>query len=237
MLVDLPHAAAIGREAAERALNRLGARKGESAEMTLVIDRRAGGRMVSMLLQALRANTLQQKRSFFEGKVGQQVGSPMLTITDDPHVAKGLASRLFDDEGIASKSFPLFEAGVLRNYYIDTYYGRKLKMAPTTMSPSNLSWRTGEKDRASLIREVHDGVFVGGFLGGNSNSLTGDFSLGINGFRVRNGAIAEPVSEMNIAGNHLQFWKKLVAVGSDPYLYSSMRTPALVFEGVSVAGT
>ena len=75
-----------------------------------------------------------------------------------------------------------------------------------------------------------------GFLGGNSNSTTGDFSLGVQGFRVRGGVLAEPVSEMNIAGNQKDFWKRLVAVGSDPFPYSAMLTPTLVFEGVQFAG-
>ena len=84
---------------------------------------------------------------------------------------------------------------------------------------------------------MKDGILVTGFLGGNSNGLTGDFSLGVQGFRVRGGKIAEPVGEMNISGNHLDLWKKLAAVGNDPYPYSSMKTPTLVFEGVQFAGT
>jgi PmbA protein len=77
---------------------------------------------------------------------------------------------------------------------------------------------------------------VTGFLGGNSNETTGDFSFGIAGFRIRNGQKVEPVAEMNIAGNLLTVWKKAVAVGNDVWLYSSMRTPSVVFDGVSVAG-
>ena len=75
-----------------------------------------------------------------------------------------------------------------------------------------------------------------GFIGGNSNSTTGDFSLGLNGNRITGGRVGEPVSEMNISGNHLELWKRLVAVGNDPYPYSSLRTPTLVLEGVSIAG-
>ena len=94
----------------------------------------------------------------------------------------------------------------------------------------------GDKDQAALLAAMKDGILVTGFLGGNSNGLTGDFSLGVQGFRVRGGKIAEPVGEMNISGNHLEFWKKLTAVGNDPYPYSSMKTPTLVFEGVQFAG-
>ena len=132
---------------------------------------------------------------------------------------------------------PVLEAGVLKTYFIDTYYGKKLQMAPTTAGPSNLVWTLGDKDQAALLAAMKDGILVTGFLGGNSNGLTGDFSLGVQGFRVRGGRIAEPVGEMNIAGNHLDLWKKLAAVGNDPYPYSSMKTPTLVFEGVQFAGT
>ena len=109
-------------------------------------------------------------------------------------------------------------------------------MAPTTAGPSNVVWTLGDKDQAALLAAMRDGILVTGFLGGNSNGLTGDFSLGVQGFRVRGGKIAEPVGEMNISGNHLDLWKKLAGVGNDPYPYSSMKTPTLVFEGVQFAG-
>jgi PmbA protein len=83
---------------------------------------------------------------------------------------------------------------------------------------------------------VKDGIFIEGFLGGNANAATGDFSLGVRGHRIRAGQVAEPIAEMNIAGNQLDLWKRLVGVGNDPYLASSLRTPTLVFEGVHFAG-
>jgi PmbA protein len=229
--------AAIGTRAAERTLSRLGATKGATAAMTILVDNRAAGRLTGMLGAALSANNLQQKRSFFEGKLGQQVASPLLSVTDDPLVPKGFGSRRFDIEGIAAKPRVIFADGVLKNYYVDTYYGRKLKMEPTSGSISNLSWRLGTKGQKELLADAKDALLITGFIGGNSNSGTGDFSLGVVGFRVRDGKIAEPVSEMNLSGNHLEFWKKLVAVGNDPFPYSAMRTPTLVFENVSVAGT
>lgn len=233
---ELPAAAEIGRTAAERAIGKIGSKKPESALLTMAVDARAAGRLVGALLGPMNAGALQQKRSFLEGKLGQPIGSPLLSITDDPHVPKGLGSRLFDGEGIAAKPMPLYEAGVLRSYYVDTYYGKKLGMAPTTGGMSNLSWKLGEKDRKGLLAEMKEGILVTGFLGGNSNGTTGEFSLGVAGFRVRNGQVAEPVSELNIAGTQVDFWKRLVAVGNDPYPYSSMRTPTLVFEGVQFAG-
>ncbi len=236
-LALIPQPEEVGWRAATRALSRMGARKGASAPMTLVVDARVAGRLFGRLLDPLSGASLQQKRSCLEGKAGLAVGGPLLDVADDPLVPRGLGSRLFDGEGLAARRFPVFEKGVLRNYYVDTYYGRKLKTAPTTRGPSNLAWGPGAKGQEQLVREAGEGLLVTGFLGGNSNGTTGDFSLGLQGFRIHGGERAEPVAEMNLSGNHLEFWKRLVAVGDDPYPFSSMRTPTLVFEGAQVAGT
>lgn len=233
---DLASAKDVGTNAANRALGSRGSKKIESVVLPLVVENRAAGRLLGALLGALNGRALQQKQSFLEGKVGQVVASKLLTLTDDPHIVRGLGSRLWDGDGIAAKKMPVFTAGKLDMFFIDDYYGRKLKMPPTTGSSSNLVLAPGKKDLDGLLGDVKEGILVTSFLGGNSNSTTGDFSLGIQGFRVRGGKRAEPIAEMNIAGNHKEFWKKLTMVGSDPYTYSSMRTPTLVFDGVQFAG-
>jgi PmbA protein len=234
---DLETPETVGRRAGERAVARIGTRKGESAVITLAVDSRASGRLVGSIFGPLSAASIQQKRSFMEGKVGAAVGSPLLDVRDEPLLPRGLGSRRYDGEGIASRPFKVFDQGVLRNLYVDTYYGRKLGLPPTTARSSNLAWTLGERSPAELLADLGDGILVTGFLGGNSNGTTGDFSLGVRGFRVRGGKLAEPIGEMNVSGNHLELWKRLAAVGNDPYRYSPMRTPTLVFEGVQIAGT
>jgi PmbA protein len=235
-LGEVPTVAEVGREAAERAASRLGAKKPPSAVMTLVVDNRAAGRLMGALGGPLTGASLQQKRSFLEGKLGEAVGSPLLDVADDPLIPRAFGSRLFDSEGLTARRRPVFERGVLRNYYIDTYYGKKLKMAPTSGGVSNIAWTLGPKSQAAILKDVGEGILVTGFLGGNSNGTTGDYSFGVQGFRIRGGERQEPVSELNIAGNMLDLLKKLVAVGNDPFPYSSTRTPTLVFEGVQFAG-
>ena len=235
-LGEVPATAVVGREAAERAISRLGAKKPPSAVVTLVIDNRAAGRLMGALAGPLSGASLQQKRSFLEGKLGQAIGSPLLDVVDDPLIPKAFGSRLYDGEGLAARRRPVFEKGVLRSYYIDTYYGKKLKMTPTSGGTSNLAWTLGAKPQAAILKDVGEGILVTGFLGGNSNGTTGDYSLGVQGFAIRGGERAEPVGEMNIAGNMLDLLKKLTAVGNDPWPYSSNRTPTLVFEGVQLAG-
>ncbi len=234
---DLESPEAVGRRAAERAVARVGSVKGPSGIITLAVDARAAGRLVGALFAPLSAASLQQKRSFLEGKLGIEVGSPLLDVRDDPWLKRGLGSRRYDGEGIAARQFPVFEGGLLRSFYVDAYYGRKLGMHPTTGRTSNLAWRLGHRSPTELLQDIGEGILVTGFLGGNSNGTTGDFSLGLRGFKVRGGRLAEPVGEMNVSGNHLELWRRLSAVGNDPYRYSAMRTPTLVLEGVQVAGT
>lgn len=236
-LTELPGAAELGRASAERAMACIGSKKAESKVMTMVVENRVARRLVSALLGALSARQVQQKQSFLDGKIGTAIGSKLFTMIDDPLVQRGLGSRHFDNEGIAAKRFPVVENGVLKAFYVDDYYGKKLKIAPTTAGASNLLFPGGKGDLESLVKGVKDGVLVTGFLGGNTNSTTGDYSLGIQGFRLRDGKRAEAIGETNISGNQLALWSKLVGVGLDAYAYSSMRTPTLVFDGVQFAGT
>jgi PmbA protein len=205
--------------------------------MTMAVENRAAGRMLGMLLGPLSGSSLQQKRSFLDGQLGKAIGSPVLDVRDEPLLPRGLASRTFDGEGLSTKPRAIFEKGTLATYFIDTYYGRKLGRAPTTAAASNVVMSPGDKSLAELLAAMKEGVLVTGFLGGNSNGATGDYSLGIAGYRVRGGQLAEPIGEMNIGGNQADLWKRLVARGNDPWAYSRMRLPTLVFEGVQIAGT
>jgi PmbA protein len=235
-LGDLPAAEGVGREAAERALGRRGSRKVESGVMPMVVENRAAGRLVSALLEPLSGAALQQHRSCFDGKLGEALGSELLTLTDEPLRPRGLGSRLFDGEGLAARRMPVFEGGRLQSYFIDVYYGRKLGRDPTTGGASNLVLPPGEQDREALLAQVGRGILVTGFLGGNSNAATGDFSFGVRGYRVEGGKLSHAVGEMNITGSLGTLWHGLVAVGDDPYPFSAIRMPTLVFEDVQFSG-
>jgi PmbA protein len=226
----------IGTTALNRAINKIGQAKIASAKMTMIVENKQVGRLFSPLIQALNGQAIQQKNSFLIDKLDQKVASSKLTITDDPFIVSGRASRLFDGEGLATKKRPVFEKGVLKTYYIDTYYGKKLQMAPTSGSTTNLVFETGGKDLQGLFGTVKKGILVTGFNGGNSNGSTGDFSFGIEGFLIENGAIIQPVSEMNITGNMKDLWSGIGEIGNDINQSSPWLTPSIVFEGVDFSG-
>jgi PmbA protein len=233
----LPDPAGVGRGCAERAALRLGAGKASTRKAPMIVENRTVGRLLGHVLGAVSGRAVQQKRSFLADRLGQGVGSGLLDLVDDPFLPGGFGSRLFDGEGIAAKRMPVFERGVLRTFYIDTYYGKKLGMAPTTGSSSNLILAPGTKRLDQLMAEVGDGVLVRGFIGGNTNPVTGDFSLGVYGTLIEKGRPGAAVAEMNISGNHLELWQGLKAVGSDVWQYSKLRTPSLVFDNVQFAGS
>ena len=226
----------IGALALERALKKIGQGKIESGKMPMIVENRQVPRIFSPLISALNGSAIQQKNSFLIDKLDQKVFSEKLTITDDPFIVSGRGSRLFDGEGLATKKRMVFEKGILKNYYIDTYYGKKLGMAPTSGSSTNLVFETGNHNLQEMVALIKKGILVTGFNGGNCNGTTGDFSYGIEGFLIENGIIVRPVSEMNITGNMKSLWSAIGETGNDVYKNSSWLTPSVLFEGVDFSG-
>ena len=226
----------IGKQALKRALDKLGQEKIKSGRMPMIVENRLSGQTLQPLISAIRGNSIQQKNSFLIDMAGEKIGSDLLNIVDDPFIVSGRGSRHFDREGLAIKKRAIIDQGVLKEYYIDTYYGKKLEMEPTSGDTTNLVFKPGDKDLEGLIASMERAILVTGFNGGNSNGTTGDFSYGIEGFLVENGKLTRPVSEMNITGNFKQVWKDLVAVGNDVYTGSSWRLPSLVFDNIGFSG-
>ena len=226
----------IGTKALDRTIAKLGQRKIASAKLPMIVDFMNSRQLVSPMMSAIYGSAIQQRNSFLLDKLNQKVAGDNFTLIDDPHIPKALGARYFDREGVATKRMPVFENGVLKTYYIDTYYANKLETARTIDSPSILTMPLGNKNLDALVASVSKGILVTGFNGGNSNSSTGDFSYGIEGFLIENGKPTQPINEMNITGNMLTLWSNLVEIGNDPRLSSSWRIPSLLFDKVDFSG-
>ena len=235
-LADLARPEVTGAEAASRTLAQIGSKTLPSVELPIIVEARAVHRVLGGLLAPMNGQSLDQKRSCMEGKLGQKIASPLLTITDDPLLPGGWASQRFDGEGLTTRRRPIIEAGVLKGLYIDTYYGKKLKQAPTGGGQGNLIFAQGKRDLDALCAAADKAVLITRFIGGNSNGTTGDFSHGIFGFLIEKGKRTTPLASMNIAGNHLAFWKGLTELGNDPYPHSPSLTPSLRFKSMMIAG-
>ena len=232
----MPPPEEIGRVAIERTRNLLGGKKIKTETLPVIIENRNCRRLLGGFIAGMYGSNIQQKRSFLADKKGTKVGSSVFTIIDDPHIRGGLGSRLYDSDGFASKKRVMIEEGTLKDFYVDWYYSRKLEWEPTTGRPSNLVIPPGKRSVKEIMKDLGRGLLVTGFIGGNSNSTTGDASVGIIGKLFENGEPVQSVAEMNIADNHLKFWSKLTEAANDPWIYSSWRLPSLVFSDVVVSG-
>lgn len=236
-LRDLPAGEMLAKRCVDRALGKCGQSKIGSGRYEMVVENRAVANLMGAMLGGpMSGASLQQKTSCYEGKLGEPVASDKLTIADDPFIPGALGSSLYDGEGMTTKKRVIIEKGVLKTFFIDNYYARKLGVEPTMGGACNLVYELGDKSFDQLVQSISKGIIVNQFIGGNSNSTTGDFSYGIMGQYVENGKIIQPVNEMNISGNLLDFMMKLDQVGNDPYLYSSHQRPSIKFVGVQFSG-
>lgn len=232
----LPAPEELGVAAAERALGMLGAVKLPTQTLPVIVENRVALRFIMGLLQALSARAVYLKQSFLAEHRNQRIGSPVLTLVDDPLLPGGLASRHFDGEGLSARRRTIVEAGILKEFFVDWFYSRKLGWEPTSGGPSNLLMPPGQRSVEEIMADLGRGLLIRDFIGGNVNSTTGDMSIGIQGHLFEEGVPVQAFSEMNVAGNLLDLLQRLDEAGNDPWPYSSYRLPSLVFADVVVSG-
>jgi PmbA protein len=245
-LSDRESPAAIGMLAGQRAVARVAPVRLKSGPMPIVFDPRAGSSFVGHLLGAITGNGIARRSSFLLDALGTQVFDSSITITDDPHRIRGLRSRAFDGEGLATSRVNLIEKGVLTQWIADSASARQLDIAPTGHASrgvsgapgagaSNLHMEPGSVTPAALMADIAEGFFVTELIGMGVNSLTGDYSRGAAGFAIVNGEIAGPVSEVTIAGNLKDMFKALTPADDLEFRYSS-NVPTLRIDGMTLAG-
>lgn len=232
-------ASSCGLTAVRRAASQIGARPARSGKYNMVVSTEAASKMVSPLLNALNAYSIQQGNSFLVGSLGKKVLHEGLTILDEPVRPGETGSKLFDGEGIACVNEPVIAGGVVRRYSVNTYMAGKLGIAPTVedvIRARVAPWPYPGLNRDRLMSICGDGILVTDFNGGNCNMTTGDFSYGISGQLFRGGVPVRPVNEMLVTGNFLDLWSRFIAAGDDYRVCNSRLVPSLAFSGVDFSG-
>lgn len=237
--LDRLDAAGCGKIALERAQAKIGAEPAPSGKYTMVLDAEVAYKAVSALIRALNANSIQQKNSFLEGSLGKKVFPEGMTLIDDPHIKEQCCSKLFDSEGVATKTAPIIEKGVVSQYFVNSYMAAKTGMAPTSEDVTRahlMPWPKAGTGRKEILEMCGEGILVTDFNGGNYNTSTGDFSYGVEGFLFKDGKIGKPVSEMLVTGNYITMWSRLVAAGEDTRACMSKLIPTLAFSEMDFNG-
>lgn len=228
-----------GRKALENAVAQIGSDTAGSRKCNMVIDSNVASKVVSPVLNALNAYSIQQNNSFLADSLGKKVFSEGMNIVDCPHISGQTCSKLFDSEGVATHEGPIIRNGVVSTFFANTYMSAKLGIAPTVEEatrPEVMPYPKKGLDRDAILALCGDGIYVTEFNGGNCNSSTGDFSYGIAGFLFENGRIVRPVSEMLVTGNFITLWNNLIAAGEDARPCMSKLIPTLAFADVDFNG-
>jgi PmbA protein len=243
---DLKTPGEIGASAGARAVKRIDARKAKSQAVPVVYDKRVASGIVGHFLSAISGDSVVRGTSFLREKMGQQVLSGGIAIVDDPLKPRGLGSRPFDAEGLASEEIALAEAGVLMSWLLDLRSARKLGLNPNGRasrglsnppgpSATNVYLKPGNVSPEALIGGIQNGLYVTELIGMGVNMVTGDYSRGASGFWIENGALAYPVSEITIAGNLKDMFMHMTPA-NDLEFKSSVNAPTLLVEGLTIAG-
>ncbi len=245
-LADLDAAADVGREAGARAVARLDPAKLPSGTMTVVYAPRVANSLLGHFAGAINGASIARKTSFLLEKLGAPVFASGIGVIDDPWRTRGMRSRAFDSEGLPTHPTALIDDGVLTQWIADSAAARQLGIAPTGHAgrgvsgppgagTSNLHMTAGTLSPAALIADIADGFYVNELIGMGVNGLTGDYSRGASGFRIRGGTIAGPVAEVTIAGNLHDMFARLVPADDLVFRYAT-NAPTVRIDGMMLAG-
>ena len=228
----------VGIEAAQFTVDRLGARKIDTAQVPVLFSRDIASGLFGHFISAISGGSLYRQSSFLLDSKGKQLFPSWLTIEERPHIASALASSPFDHEGVATHDATIVEQGVLQDYLLTTYSGRKLGMQSNGHAGGIHNWlvsNTGEDDDA-LLKKMGTGLLVTELMGQGVNIVTGDYSRGAAGFWVENGVIQYPVHEITIAGSLPDMFQQIVAIGAEQETRGSISTGSILIENMRIAG-
>jgi PmbA protein len=245
----------IGREAARRTLQRLGARQVKTQKAPVVFSPEIARSIMGNIFEAANGDAIYRNASFFSGMLGEQVAGENITVVDDGTMVfrengdniGGFGTRPFDAEGLPTRRTVLVERGVLKSYVMNTYTARKLGMQSTGnasrglagnpgIGAGNFYLEPGTMTPEEIIGDVKDGLYVTETMGFGVNMVTGDYSQGASGMWIENGEIAYPVEEITIAGNLKDMYKHIVAIGNDLVFRGASAAPTIRVEGMTIAG-
>lgn len=246
-LEDLKTPEDIGRTAGQRTVARLGSQQMASGAMPVIFDQRVSGSLVAALMGAITGPSIARGVSFLKDKMGETLFNSDIQILDDPLMLRGHGSRPYDGEGIVPVTRHIIKDGALQTWLLNCASARQLGLvttghatrgigSPPGVAATNSYMANGTKTQAQLMAEIEQGLLITEMFGPSLNSNTGDYSVGVAGFKIENGLAAYPVSEITIAGNLLDMYKTVVP--ADNLIFDGATVaPSLRTEGLTIAGS
>ena len=236
-LRDIKDAEELGKLAAEQTIRKLSPKKIGSEKISLMFDKRIAKGILSTFAGAISSSAISRGTSFLKDKINQKIFSDEINVFDKPDIIKGLGSRSFDSEGVKTNTLKLVEQGILKNYLMDTYNGKKLNLKSNGRcgGTSNLYFDNGNISYKDLLNSNSRCLYITETIGHGSNIVTGDYSVGATGFLVEDGEFKYPINEITIAGNFEDMFKNITLANDLEFKYTT-NSPTMMIEGMVVAG-
>jgi PmbA protein len=228
----------IGKKAAERTIQRLGAQSLSTRKCPVLYSAEIANSLIGSFLSAISGGSLYRKSSFLLDSLNTKVFPEFIHLYEQPHLLGALGSALYDAEGVATQANDIVADGIVKSYLLNSYAARKLGMQSTGHAGGihNLCITPGDKDFTQLLKHMDTGLLVTELMGQGVNPVTGDYSRGASGFWVEQGVIQYPVQEITIAGNLKEMFQQILAVGNDIDYRSNIRTGSILIEEMAIAG-
>jgi PmbA protein len=228
----------LAQRAAAKTVRRLGAKRLKTRSAPVMFNPEMAKSLIGNLVSAMSGGSIYRKSSFLVDHLGKQILPEHLNLIQKPHLAKGIASAPFDNEGVLTKSLEFISKGVLTNYFLSSYSARKLGLESTGNAGGiyNLILSSNGKTFDELLAEMNTGLLVTELIGHGVNIVTGDYSRGAFGYWVENGEIQFPVNEVTIAGNLSDIFKNIIGVANDVDRRSKIQTGSLLVGEMMIAG-
>ncbi|MCE9886589.1 metalloprotease PmbA [Obesumbacterium proteus] len=228
----------VGEECARRTLSRLAPRRLPTMEAPIMFAAEVATGLFGHLVGAISGSSVYRKSTFLLDSLGKEILPEWLTINEQPHLLKGMASTPFDSEGVRTVERNIVENGVLQTWLMTSYSARKLGMQSTGHAGGIHNWRIAGQGLGfeDMLKKMGTGFLVTELMGQGVSGVTGDYSRGAAGFWVENGEIQYPVSEVTIAGNLKDMWSNLVTMGDDIELRSNIQCGSALLEAMKIAG-
>ncbi|MCA1780213.1 MAG: TldD/PmbA family protein [Xanthomonadaceae bacterium] len=233
----LSSAEQVGRQAAQRAVEQLGARPAPAGVVPVLFAPDAAVWLFNHLVEAVKGPRIAGGTSFLAGALDQAVFPDAVRIEEQPRLPRALASRNFDDEGVATRELPLIVDGRLVRFMLDCRSASRLEMESTGNAGEarNLVILPGTKSRSELVAGMSRGLLVTDLLGHDADLISGEYSRGVSGFWIENGEVAYPVQATTIAGNLREMFSRVQTVGRDVESRRWIHTPSVLIDGMTVA--
>jgi PmbA protein len=247
-LADKVHVAEVGKRAALRATEMLHARRIKTMKLPVLFDDTCTAQMLEFISDAFSGENVMKGKSYLKDKLGKECFSPSITLTDNALDVRAADAGPFDGEGVGTRRTVLAQNGAIQAFVYDTYWGNVAGTTSTgnslrggyrstpTAGIRHLAMEPGARDIASVIHGMGKVLKITDIMGMHTaNPITGEFSVGVNGILLENGAPAYPVREAAISGNMYQLFSAVAAVGTDLREFGNVLCPSILIESIDVS--